>query len=135
MADLTGITAVRPTVDTQTSRVKYGATIAVGEQVYLDTADSKHKLGDASVQATAVIAGIVMTPGIDNGYGIIATSGSVILVGTTMAVGEPYAVSTNGGKIAPETDLAINEYVSRIGTASSTTKLKLNFDATGIQHA
>ena len=39
MADLAGITAVRPTADTQTSKVVYGATIPAGEPVYKDAAD------------------------------------------------------------------------------------------------
>ncbi len=135
MADLTGITAVRPTADTQTSRVVYGATISPGDPVYQDAADNEHKAADASAQATAVVVGIAMTPGVDAGHGIIAISGSIILVGTTMAVGEPYVVSAAAGKIAPETDLATNEYVSRLGTAATTTQLDLNFQVTAIQHA
>jgi hypothetical protein len=135
MADLTSITAVRPTADTQISRVKYGATISEGDSLYLDTADSEHKLTDSTAQATAVIAGIAMTPGVDGGYGVMATSGSIILVGTTMAIGQSYAVSTNAAKIAPETDIATTEYVSRIGTAASATQLDLKLDITGIQHA
>lgn len=135
MADLTGITAVRPTADTQISRVKYGATISEGDSLYLDTADSEHKLTSSSSQATAVIAGIAMTPGVDGGHGVMATGGSIILVGTTMAIGEPYVASLATGKIAPETDIATTEYVSRIGTAASATQLDLKLDITGIQHA
>lgn len=135
MADLAGITAVRPTADTQTARVVYGATIPAGEPVYKDAADSEHKQADASAQATAVIVGVTMTPGVDGGHGIIAISGSIILVGTTMAIGEPYVVSATAGGIAPETDLATTEFVSRIGTAATATQLDLNFRVTAIQHA
>lgn len=135
MADLTGITAVRPTANTQTSRVVLGGTLSPGDPVYKDGADSEHKAAVATAQATAVVVGIVMTPGIDAGHSIIAISGSIILVGTTMAIGEPYVVSATAGKIAPETDLATTQFISRLGTAASATQLDLSFQVTGIQHA
>jgi hypothetical protein len=59
----------------------------------------------------------------------------VILVGTTMAVGEPYVVGGTAGDIVPETDLTTGDYVSRLGTAASTTQLDLSVKVTGIQHA
>jgi hypothetical protein len=136
MAALSGITAVRPTADTKVRLVQYGATIAAGNPVYLDSADSKYKLADCNASsATAAVVGVAVTPGVDTGYGYIATSGSIVLVGTTMAVGSSYYVGGTAGTHIPEADLATNDYVSRTLTASSATQAILSIEATGVQHA
>jgi len=136
MAALSGITAVRPTSDTVTAKVTYGATIAAGETVYLDAADNKYKLCDNNLSlAAATLRGIAITPGVDAGYGLIATGGSIILVGTTAAVGETYFAGATAGQIVPDADLASGNYISRVGTASSTTQIILAIEATGVVHA
>lgn len=136
MAALSGITAVRPTSDTKTQRVQYGETIAVGQAVYIDGTTGKFKLADNNASAlTPGVKGIALTPGADESYGIIATGGSIVLVGTTMAVGETYFVGATAGQIIPDADLATGNYVSRIGTASSTTQISLDIESTGIIHA
>ena len=136
MAALSGITAVRPTANTQFSKVVYGATISAGQPLYLDSTDSEYKLADANLSADgAAVKGIAMTPGVDGGYGIIATSGSIILVGTTMAVGETYYAGATAGEINPDADVTTGWYVSRIGTAASATQLDISIKATGIVHA
>ena len=136
MAALSGITAGRPTANTRFFQGVYGATIAAGQPVYLDATDSKYKLADANLSAaTAASRGITMTPGVDGGYGIIATSGGIILVGATMGVGETYYVGATAGEINPDADLTTGWYVSRLGTASSATQLDLSISSTGIVHA
>jgi hypothetical protein len=136
MAALGSITAVRPTSNTTVSLVQYGATISAGQSVYLDAADSKYKLADSNASAaTAAVKGVAVTPGVDGGYGYVATAGSIILVGTTMAVGETYHVGSTAGAIVPDADLTTGDYVSRIGTGASTTQLDLSIKATGITHA
>ncbi len=133
---LTGITAVRPTDRTDVKNVKYGATIAVGEVLYRDVADTEHKLADANASAaTADAKGIAITPGIDGGKGLIATGGSIILVGTTMVVGETYYVGATPGQIIATSELATNDRVTRLGTAATTTQLDLDISATGILRA
>lgn len=137
MAALSGITAVRPTANTKFILCMYGATIAAGESVYRDATDSdKAKLADSNVSAAAAsVRGIAMTPGVSGGYGQVATEGSIILVGTTMAVGSTYYVGQTAGSLVPDSDLATNDWVSRVGTAASATQLDLSIKATGIQHA
>lgn len=135
MAALAGITAVRPTASTVVRLVKYGATISAGQPLYLDTADNEHKLADANASATtADVKGIAVTPGVDGGYGYIAVSGSIVLVGTTMAVGETYYAGPTAGQIIPDGDLTTNDRVTRLFTASSATEAKLSIEATGITH-
>jgi len=137
MAALSGITAVRPTSNTVASApVLYGATLAAGLPVYLDTTDNEHKAADndASV-TTAKVAGITITPGVDGGYGYIAKQGSIILVGTTMAVGTSYYLGATAGEIVPEGDIGTGDYVTKLGTAATATQLDLDIRATGILHA
>jgi hypothetical protein len=136
MAALSGITAVRPTLTTKFERVAYGATIAAGNPLYLDTTDGEHKLGDSNASATtAKVRAIAITPGVDGGQGLVATGGSIILVGTTMTVGTNYYAGPTAGEIIPEGDLASTEYVTRLGTASTATQLDLLIVPTGIQRA
>lgn len=136
MAALTGITAVRPTVTTKTALVIYGATIAAGQTLYLDSSDNKYKLADSNASAaTATLKAIAITPGIDGGYGLVAISGSITLVGTTMLVGETYHLGATAGTIVPDADLTTADYVSRVGVASSATQILLAIEATGIIHA
>ena len=135
MADLSSITAVRPTSNTQVvGPVLYGATISAGQPVYLDSSDGKYKLADADAsETTAQVQGIAMTPGVDDGYGVIAIGGNIILVGTTMTVGDSYLASATAGGIMPEGDLASDDYVTHLGVAATATQLNLNIKATGIQ--
>ena len=137
MTAISGITAVRPTATTKTALVIYGATIAVGQPLYLDSSDNEYKLTDAnSSAATAALKAIAMTPGIDGGYGLVAIGGSIILlVGTTMAVGETYYAGATAGTIVPDADLTTADYISRVGVASSATQILLAIEATGIIHA
>jgi hypothetical protein len=132
MADLSGITAVRPTETTQLRIVRYGATIAVGQPIV--RSGGKYVLADANASAALAAAeGIAMTPGIDNGFGVMAFGGPVILVGTAMVVGETYLVSPTAGGIMPNADRATGDFVTRLGTASSATQLNLSIQATGVQ--
>jgi hypothetical protein len=134
MAALASITAVRPTANTTTRNVQYGATIAAGQPVYLDSTN-KAQLADSNASAvTAAVKGVAMTPGVNGGFGLIATDGAIILVGTTMAVGETYYVGATAGTIIPDADLTTGDFVSRIGTAATATQINLSIEATGILH-
>lgn len=135
MAALSSITAVRPTSNTKLRIVAYGATISAGQPLYEDSADGEWKLADNDVPATAQVKGIAVTPGVDGGFGVVATGGDIVLVGTTMAIGETYYAGSTPGEIVPDGDLTTGDYVTRLGTASSATLLKLAIQATGVQHA
>jgi hypothetical protein len=132
MADLTGITAVRPTENTNVRIVQYGATIAVGQPIV--KSGTKYVLADANASAVLAAAeGIAVTPGVDNGYGVMAFGGPIILVGTTMAVGETYLVSDTAGGIMPNADKGTGDFITRLGTAATATQLNLAISATGIE--
>lgn len=130
---LTGITAVRPTPSTAVQNIIYGATIAAGQSLYLDGLDSKHKLSDANLSAAAAAArAIAITPGVDNGSGLVAVAGNIILVGTTMLTGETYYAGPTAGQIIAASELTAGDSVTRLGTAATATQLNLDIVATGI---
>ncbi len=132
MADLSSITAARPTLSTQTRIVQYGGTVSAGQPVAKSS--GKYVAADANASATLAAAeGIALTPGVADGYGVIALNGSVILVGTTMVVGTTYLVSRTAGGIMPDADRTTGDYVTVLGTAATTTQLDLAIKATGIQ--
>lgn len=131
MADLTGITAVRPTAFTQVRIVPYGATISAGQPIV--KSGTTYVLADANASAALAAAeGIAITPGVSGGYGLMATGGSIILVGTTMIVGTTYIASDTAGGIIPDADRSTGDYVTRLGTASTATQLDLSIVATGV---
>ena len=136
MADVSGITAVRPGSNATQVKppVQYGATIAAGNAVY--QLGSEMLLADANASdATAAAVGIAITPGVDEGWGLIAFGGPIVLVGATLVVGMTYVVSDTAGAIMPITDLSTGERCTILGTASTTTRLELDINATGITRA
>ena len=136
MAALTGITAVRPTSNTKTKLVQYGATVSAGQPLYQDaaTTDQPYKPADSNASAaTAEVRGIAITPGVSGGWGLIAVEGSIILVGTTTAAAVTYYVGATAGTIVPESDLTTGDYNSRIGVGNTTSpQIDLSIQATGV---
>lgn len=131
MADLSGITAARPTSTTVARVVQYGGTVSAGQPVAKSS--GKYVAADANASSTLAAAeGIALTPGVADGYGVVAFNGGVILVGTTAVVGTTYLVSRTAGGIMPDADRTTGDYVTILGTASTTTQLDLNIKATGI---
>jgi hypothetical protein len=131
MSDLAGITAARPTASTVVRVVQYGGTVSAGQPVVKSS--GKYVAADANASsALASAEAIALTPGVADGYGVIAIGGGVILVGTTMTVGTTYLVSRTAGGIMPDADKTTGDYVTILGTASTATQLDLNIKATGI---
>lgn len=135
MADVSGITAVRVTDNTQLRTVQYGATISAGQTLYIDTADNEYKLADADDTSLDAGRGIAITPGIDGGAGLIATGGNIVLVGATLAIGTAYYLSDTAGGIKPAADLTTGDNVVLLGVASTATQLDLAIRDFQITHA
>lgn len=134
MPALTGITAVRPTLNTIYTMKRCGAALGLAVPVYEDAAaNSDIKAADANLSADAAAArAITITSGANAGYALVATGGSIILVGATMDVSMTYCVGRTAGEIVPITDLLAGDRVTYLGTASSATQLDLAIQATGI---
>lgn len=132
MADVSGITAVRPTQFTQVRNVEYGATIAAGNTVTMVSNVAQLSDSDAS-EALAATEGIAITPGVDDGFGLIATAGSIVLVGATLVVGTVYITSDTAGGIRPIADVDSGDWVTILGVASTTTTLDLDIQRSAVQ--
>jgi len=129
------ITGVRATSSTQTQLLLFGETISAGQLVYVDAVTQECQLCDADIsQAAATVRGIALTPGIDGGYGIIAISGRLVLVGATMVVTDSYYVGDAPGALAPDADLATGDWIARVGRAVTATELQLDISWYGLQH-
>lgn len=134
MADLTqtaaNVAAGASTLKLRITGIQAGEAITQGQPVYQSTADSKFYRCDADAAATAIAAGIAMTPAATNGYFALAQSGdspgqALINLGATLTVGQVYVVSTNPGGIAPIADLGSGDFVTILGVATTTALLDL----------
>lgn len=127
MANLTLTPAsVIPGANAAFETVTWGATIAAGDVVYLDTADGKCKLADAN-GATAIIRkvrGIAITSGGDGQKGIIVISDDDLTLGSGLfAIGDTLILSATPGKICPDADAATGDYKTVLGIATTTGKI------------
>jgi len=117
--------------------VTAGATVTRGQPVYKDTADSdEYKPAINTASASAAAEGIALNDADDGQPLKITTAGDTITIGATVdPEAGSYVVASTAGKIELVTDLASTEYITYIGEATSTTQIKLTFNATGVQHA
>lgn len=103
-----------------TTKYTYGATIAINNILYIDTADSKWKLADASVAATSdATFGIALEAGVNNDTNKrVATPGSIVTGFVGLTPGLVYLSDTAGGvSSTPGT------YKKVIGFAPNTTTI------------
>lgn len=132
MADLT-ITAANVTIGGQRTKyktVKAGEAVthgAVGYQL-----SGKYYLADNSTAAKANAKVIFLHAAGTDEY-VIAATGGLVDVGATVTVGQVYAVSANGGKIAPIGDVSTTgQYVTTLGVGVTTSAIDFNPDASGV---
>ena len=132
MANLT-ITSVEP-ADSRTRAITAvaGEAIAVGDLIYLDSADSKMKLADASAAATSGVVGISLTAAAADGDFIVYVASQTIDLGAILTAGTIYCVSATAGKICPHADLVSTNVVAILGYATSTSQMILNVVDTGV---
>jgi len=111
----------------------FGGAIDAGMPVYVDTADNKLKSADNNASAlTATVLGLALNGGANGQPGVVITKGD-INIGATLVVGETYVLSATAGKICPIGDLAAGNYVTVLGVAISTSKLRLAPIVSGAQ--
>ncbi len=118
-----------------------GETITAGMVIYKKASDSKfyksQNDGTAEESGVGVTMGISLTDSVLAGqYFAYLTSGT-ITIGATIVAGTYYYVGATAGAICLYSDIATGgtKYISIIGYATSTTVLKVAFDATGILKA
>jgi hypothetical protein len=102
-----------------------GATITAGQQVYLDTADSKYKLADNNSATVAARSprGTALH-GASDGQPLDIQKAGDITIGGTLTAGVAYYLSGTAGAICPVADLTTGMYSTFLGIARSTTVLR-----------
>jgi hypothetical protein len=100
--------------------------------MYRDVSNGKHMLADANDVLKTNVVGLAITPGLLDEHGVLATNGDVELVGSTLTKGASYYLGPTPGQLIPEGDLTTGYEVVRVGTAVSTTRLRIKIDKTGI---
>tara|TARA_R100000808_G_scaffold19496_1_gene42298 strand:+ start:14236 stop:14646 length:411 start_codon:yes stop_codon:yes gene_type:complete len=111
-----------------------GEAILAGQSVYLDSTDSnKVKLADAdNTAATAAAVGIAVNSAPKAGQPVsYVTLGDLTV--TSATVGEIYVVSGTAGGVAPEADLATNDYVTILGIGKTATSIAVKVHVSEIQ--
>lgn len=107
--------------------VEGGEAVTQGMPVYRNTTNRKWYQCDANASSTTAAAeGIAVTPcGGDGSSFVVAKpgSGGKMNVGATLTVGTTYVVSATKGAICPIADLTTGDYVTILGTASTTALL------------
>lgn len=128
MADLT-ITAASVLASASASTLEgtAGATVTAGQPVYLDAADGKLKLTDASSSAEETACVGIALNNASTGQPVeYVNEDDGFTPGATLVAGEVYAVSAAaGGAIAPVADLVATNYTQVLGVAISTSVMKL----------
>lgn len=131
--NITGIIDVRPFftqpdgIQVVTNALTYGATIAIGDKLYLDSASGKWKLALATTSATAdSLFGIALEAGVDTDTGKRVQIGGLVTVLTGLTPGFQYLTDAGGLSTTPGT------YKKLVGFAPTATQLILN---TGIRPA
>ena len=100
-----------------------GATITIGQLVYLDVSSLTWKLADGNVLAASYPTGIAATAAISGQFIVVVTADEDLTLGATLSMTAPiYILSANAGMIAPVADLTTGWYPSVVLIAKSTTK-------------
>ena len=111
-----------------------GGTITAGMPVYLKSADSELYAAYCDVDAaTATVVGIALNNASDGQPLSYAVPGSVVNMGATLTVGEIYVLSGTAGGVAPEADLASDDYVVILGVGITAANLKFSPIISGVQ--
>lgn len=106
-----------------------GEALTQGQPIY-QSGGVWYRCDANDTAAKSICTAIVITPCATSGYFAYATPGMDVDLGATLAVGEPYAVSTTVGGICPMADLVSTNYICPLGmtTAAGT----FRFQPTGI---
>ena len=124
------------------SRGQVGEAGTIGKVMYLKAADGKWWLADNSALATADAKAILLTPGpAADDYAVLLKKGGFDPgenLDTNFGAGDTLYVEDDGDMGNYES-LANGEYVTKVGsitvTAAGTSRIEVNFDATGIVKA
>lgn len=131
MADLTITAANVDWVSGPRSTVDAGETIAVGDAIYKSSADSLLYVANVTDPAKDDVVGIALNAATINQPVTYAASGATVGFGAILTATETYVLSATGG-IAPVGDLLALDYMTRLGTALTTSNMLLQLYTSSI---
>ena len=107
-----------------------GEAIAAGDAFFVDGNDNAFLAinNDASKDA---VAGIAIQDAAIGNYVAGIPTGATIAFSNTVVAGDTYVLAGTAGDIMLTSDLGSGDYVTVIGTCSTTNRLVLNIDVTG----
>jgi len=105
-----------------------GATMTIGQLLYLDDATQTWKLADANASAaTSVVLAIAGSAAVSGQPCVVITYDPELTLGATLSMSAPvYVLSATAGGIAPVADLTTGMYPVPVIVATSTTKCLFN---------
>lgn len=109
-----------------------GGSVTAGLALRKDSSGQLVAASDDSA-GNAEVAGIALH-GASTGQPIAYQAAGLINLGATLSVGKVYVLSTSGA-IAPVDDIAGTEFVTILGVATATNRLKLAINASGVAAA
>lgn len=114
-----------------------GEAVSPGDAIYKKQSDAEWYKADANLSAEAAgqygIAVALTYAG--DGEPLVIQAEGEYTVGVAVVVGQVYVVSGNPGKIAPVTDGVAGWFTTILGVATTTTKIKLKPNVSGVARA
>jgi len=136
MADVSfTATSIKPGTNAQKQRGTAGATLTIGLAVYLDAATNTWKIAHCETSDTTAAASGIALSEASSGQPVIVQTGGNLTTSAHLSLASPVYILSAAGAICPAADLANNDYITIIGVATSTTNLKLSFNASGVKAA
>jgi hypothetical protein len=133
MADLTLTAAsVTPQPGAQFGEGTAGETIAQGKVVAINAAKQVVLADSNSATAEIRVPVGIASNGASLGQPIKYQKSGDINIGGTVVVGTTYALSETPGGIQPVADVGAGEYVSTIGVATTTGRIRMALNVSGV---
>jgi hypothetical protein len=128
-------TGVTPGSNAQIRTEKAGVTILAGQSVYRSTTDQRVYLAVTTSQASAAAVGIAIGSAPTAGQEVRVVWDGDVENCATLVKGESYHVCDTAGSVDVSTALGTNDWVCYMGSAYTTTTLRLRINVLGAQHA
>lgn len=137
MADLSQTaSSVLPGANADIRHGTAGEAITAGMPIYQDTAGALWQADANDTEAKAAVVGIAISSAEAAGQKVsYVIEDDDLTIGATVAAGDALVLSATKGGIAPEADLATDDYVTFLGIGKSATKIAFKPIVTGAQHA
>lgn len=135
MADISITGTAVKLVSGPTEQITAGAAVAGGQIVYEEAASSKAKLSDndSATAEVRAIKGMALHAAATDQPLKIAKNGAIVDVGAAvLTAGVDYYVSGTAGAICPRADVTTGDDPLRVGMATTTSYLQLDFADPGV---